>query len=74
MIINSITMKNFQCYYGEHEDNKFEFTDGLNLIIGNNGAGKSKFYDAFYWVLNDKIFLSDTRKFISTREYKDKFI
>ncbi|MBT6045224.1 MAG: AAA family ATPase [Candidatus Scalindua sp.] len=74
MIINSITMKNFQCYYGEHEDNKFEFTDGLNLIIGNNGAGKSKFYDAFYWVLNDKIFLSDTRKFISTREYKDKLI
>ena len=67
-------MKNFQCYFGEHEFNTLEFDRGLNLVIGNNGGGKSKLYDAFYWVLYDQIFNSDTRAFIGTGEYKEKLI
>jgi len=74
MIIESISLKNFQCYYGEHEDNMFSFKDGLNLIIGNNGSGKSKLYDAFYWVLNDEIFQSETRNLVPTSLYKHKII
>ena len=74
MIINSLSMKNFQCYYGEHESNKLNFTDGLNLIIGDNGGGKSKLFDAFYWVIYDQIFLSDTRRMVSTEQYKDSLI
>ncbi|MBT4129401.1 MAG: AAA family ATPase [Candidatus Marinimicrobia bacterium] len=74
MIINSLSMKDFQCYYGEHEDNHFDFTSGLNLIIGANGAGKSKLYDAFYWVLNDQIFLSDRREFVFTKSYTHKLV
>jgi DNA sulfur modification protein DndD len=74
MIINSITLKNFQCYYGEHLSNQFEFERGVNLIVGDNGAGKSKLYDAFYWVLYDQIFLSDTREFVTTAKYGEKLI
>jgi DNA sulfur modification protein DndD len=74
MIISSLSMKNFQCYFGEHETNKLEFTDGLNLVIGNNGGGKSKLYDAFYWIIYDEIFVSDTRSMVSTKLYKDKLI
>ena len=44
MKINSITIHNFQSYYGTQT---IEFGDGLNLIIGNGGKGKSKLFNAF---------------------------
>ncbi|MCC5452867.1 AAA family ATPase [Rheinheimera sp. UJ51] len=74
MIINSISMKNFQCYYGEHSENTLKFSDGLNLIIGDNGGGKSKIYDAFYWVIHNQVFQSDQRSMINTRIYKENLI
>ena len=74
MIISSISMKNFQCYSGEHESNTLHFSDGLNLIIGDNGGGKSKLYDAFYWVIHNQVFQSDQRLMINTRIYKDNLI
>lgn len=55
MKINSITINNFQSYYGEQT---IEFGDGLNLIIGNGGKGKSKLFNAFYWVLFGKIYVT----------------
>ncbi len=66
MIIKSIAIENFQCYPGNLEQNIFEFREGLNVIIGDNGSGKSKLYDAFFWVLYDKIFDSTTRLLIHT--------
>lgn len=74
MIINSLSMRNFQCYFGGHDKNYFEFGDGLNLVIGDNGGGKSKFFDAFYWVLYDQIFNSDRREFLGTKIYKENLI
>ncbi|MDL5029787.1 AAA family ATPase [Vibrio sp. TMPB1044] len=74
MIISSISMKNFQCYYGEHDSNRLEFSEGLNLIIGDNGGGKSKLFDAFYWVIHNQIFQSDQRRMISTKIYKENLI
>lgn len=71
MIVNSITLKNFQCYYDEV---KFEFKDGLNVVIGDNGAGKSKLYDAFYWVLYDQVFDSLNRDFKKTNQVKGNLI
>lgn len=56
MKIKNITIENFQCYYSE---NQLEFGDGLNLIIGNGGKGKSKLFNAFYWVLFGKIYITD---------------
>lgn len=71
MVINSITLTNFQCYYGVV---KFEFKSGLNIIIGDNGAGKSKLYDAFYWVLYDQVFDSLNREFKFTNQVKGNLV
>lgn len=56
MIIKNITIENFQSYYNSQS---LEFSNGLNLIIGNGGKGKSKLFNAFYWVLFGKIYLTD---------------
>ena len=53
MKLHSISLTNFLCYYGSN--NKLTFDDGLNLILGANGYGKSKLYDAFQWVFKDGI-------------------
>ena len=53
MLIHTISISNFLCYYGS--DNQFEFTEGLNIVLGANGYGKSKLYDAFQWVFSDGI-------------------
>ena len=55
MIIRNITIENFQSYY---ESQTMEFSKGLNLIIGNGGKGKSKLFNAFYWVLFGKIYIT----------------
>ena len=47
MIINNLTIKNFRSYYGEQ---RFEFANHLNLILGANGDGKSTLFDAFSWL------------------------
>ena len=56
MRINNITINNFQSYYGEQN---ISFGKGLNLIIGKGGKGKSKLFNAFYWVLFGKIYISE---------------
>ena len=55
MIIRNITIENFQSYY---ESQTIEFSKGLNLIIGNGGKDKSKLFNAFYWVLFGKIYIT----------------
>jgi DNA sulfur modification protein DndD len=72
MIIKSISLQDFQCYSGTHENNKFEFEKGLNVIIGDNGSGKSKLYDAFNWVLYDRVFDSNSRGFFPTSTIRIK--
>ena len=47
MIIKEVVIKNFRSYYGE---NKFAFSDGLTLIIGDNGDGKTTFFEALQWL------------------------
>ncbi len=42
MKINSVHLKN----YRKHEDERVEFTDGINLLIGKNGSGKSSILEA----------------------------
>ena len=58
----------------DYKNNNIEFSNGINFIIGDNAQGKSKFWDAFYWVLYDQIFNSDTRSFHSTRQYGENLI
>lgn len=56
MKINNIFISNFQSYYG---DQTVEFGNGLNLVIGEGGKGKSKLFNAFYWVLFGSIYISE---------------
>lgn len=56
MIVKNISIENFQSYY---RPQTLEFSRGLNLVIGNGGKGKSKLFNAFYWVLFGKIYLTD---------------
>ena len=55
MIIRSIYIDNFQSYYGSRQ---IELSEGLNLFIGNGGKGKSKLFNAFYWLLFGKIYIT----------------
>ena len=49
MIINKLTLNNFMCYYNHKA---FEFSNGLNIILGHNGDGKSTIFTAFNWIFN----------------------
>ena len=49
MILKELNIRNFRSYYG---DNNFEFKDGLTLIIGGNGDGKTTFFEALEWLFN----------------------
>lgn len=71
MIIEKIELENFMCFAGKCN---FEFTEGINVIIGDNGYGKSKLYDAFYWVLYDQVFVSEKKEFLNTSSVKSKII
>lgn len=71
MFIKSIKLKNFQSYFGD--SNGIEFTEGLNIIAGSIASGKSKLFDAFYWVLNDKIYVTG-KDWISTKNLGISFV
>jgi DNA sulfur modification protein DndD len=49
MIIKIIQIENYLCYYGV---NIFKFEDGLNIILGENNEGKTKFFEAVEWLFN----------------------
>ena len=53
MIIKEIRVKNFRSYYGDN--NRFDFSNGLTIIIGDNGDGKTTFFEAIQWLLNTVI-------------------
>lgn len=49
MILKDIRIKNFRSYYGE---TVFSLSEGLTLIIGGNGDGKTTFFEALEWLFN----------------------
>jgi DNA sulfur modification protein DndD len=49
MIIKKIIIENYLCYVGTKE---FELSPGLNIVLGENGEGKTKLFEAIEWLLN----------------------
>jgi DNA sulfur modification protein DndD len=47
MILKEIVIENYLCYYGVKI---FELSKGLNIILGENGEGKTKFFEALDWL------------------------
>ena len=58
-IINKISFENFYNYYGDYGSNTYNFKGGLNIIVADNGAGKSKFFNGVLWILKDIVYDSD---------------
>lgn len=50
MIINSISINNFRCYYGE-SNLSFNANGKITLIYGDSGYGKSSLLQFFRWML-----------------------
>lgn len=49
MNIKEITIENYRSYYGI---NTIKFSDGLMLFIGDNGDGKTTFFEALEWLFD----------------------
>lgn len=49
MNIKEITIENFRSYYGK---NIVKFNDGLVLFVGDNGEGKTTFFEALEWLFD----------------------
>lgn len=55
-IINSISFNNFFNYYGGYDETRYEFEEGINIVVADNGAGKSKFELFHFTVMDFKCF------------------
>lgn len=71
-VIKRIAFQNFYNYYGSYDKNTFDLSEGVNIIVADNGAGKSKFFNGFLWLFYDEVLDSDskTRKNINNQAVK----
>ena len=65
MIIKNLNIRNFRSYYGE---NSFDFSNGLTLIIGDNGDGKTTFFEALQWLFNTTVDTPNLENFSEMRK------
>lgn len=69
MKIQKITIENFRSYYGT---NIINVGDGLTLIIGSNGDGKTTLYDALDWLFNSTVNI-DLSRLISQKKISEMY-
>jgi DNA sulfur modification protein DndD len=62
MVIREIKIENFTCYYGKKV---FRLSPKLNIILGENGEGKTMFYRALDWLFRTEQI--DPRKILSRK-------
>jgi DNA sulfur modification protein DndD len=73
MIIKEVIIENYLCYYGIK---KFSLSNGLNIILGENGEGKTKFFEALEWLLNgdnDNLDKLVSKKTLAEKDIDDSF-
>lgn len=69
-LVEELTLNNFYNYYGEVS---YKFEEGINIVIADNNGGKSKIYNAFLWILSDKVFDSDSRQYTYLNDPNNQF-
>lgn len=73
MIVKKISIQNYLCYY---DVNDFDLSDGLNIILGENGEGKTKFFEALDWLFdgsNDELELLVSAKALEETAVGESF-
>ena len=70
MVIKKIEICNFRIFY---KDNAFELLDGLNLILGWHGDGKTTFFDALDWLFRTDGTNKMDSKYISKKRIEELF-
>ncbi|MCA0151715.1 AAA family ATPase [Winogradskyella vincentii] len=73
MTIKEVTIENYLCYYGIK---KFNLADGLNILLGENGEGKTKFFEALEWLFsnnNDNLELLVSKKALDEKVADESF-
>jgi len=70
MIIKEITLENFRSYYGV---NTVKFNDGLVLFIGDNGDGKTTFFEALEWLFDTTSTKDENPLLISAKRFSELF-
>ena len=73
-LINSIAFENFYNYYGNYDKNTYSFKEGLNIVVADNGAGKSKFFNGILWLLKNIVYDSELKKEDKVEEVTFKII
>lgn len=67
MIIKGLTLGNFCCYYG---DNTFDYENGLNVVLGHNGDGKTTVLTALKWIF-DPLFTVKQEDLVSAKRFAE---
>jgi DNA sulfur modification protein DndD len=67
MIIKGLTLENFCCYYG---DNTFDYENGLNVVLGHNGDGKTTVITALKWIF-DPLFKVRQEDLVSAKRFAE---
>ena len=68
MVIQKVEIQNFRLFY---RHNEFIFSNGLNLIIGSNGDGKTIFLDALGWLFRTDGACKTDTNFISKKRWEE---
>ena len=71
MIISKIVLRNFKSYFGENE---FTFKNGLNIISGSVGSGKTSLFEAFQWLIETRKDEFIESEFIINKAFEDESI
>ena len=58
MYIKKIIIENFKCFEGGFP---LELNKGLNILVGDNEAGKSTILEAIHLALSEIFYKSDTK-------------
>ncbi|MDD2907268.1 MAG: AAA family ATPase [Candidatus Gracilibacteria bacterium] len=74
MKINKVKIKNFKCY----KDFSLDLNEGLNILVGDNEAGKSTILEAINLaltgLLNGKYLKTELTQYLFNKEIVDKYI